>query len=94
MLGFQGFTLPEQLSGTLHPLTNFGVVFASTPLKDKYQALGLIIVGLLIVLLFKNTSEKMKSFKPTYIYAVFIVIIFIYSVLNLTKISEFLYFKF
>ncbi|MNE61356.1 hypothetical protein D3C80_1565640 [compost metagenome] len=71
-----------------------GVRFESTPLKDKYQAIGLIILGFIIILGFKNTSEKMKTFKPKLIYAIFIVIIFVYSVLNLTKVSEFLYFKF
>lgn len=94
MLGFNGFILPEQLSQVLHPLTTVGVVFASTPLMDKYQAVGLILLGLFIVLFFKNTSEKMKSFRPTFIYAIFTIIIFIYSVLSLNKVSEFLYFKF
>lgn len=94
MLGFSGFILPEQLNHYLSPLSNVGFFFESTPLKDKARALGLIILGFLIVLGFKNTSEKMKSFKPTLIYAIFIVIILVYSILNLTKVSEFLYFKF
>ncbi|WP_419875836.1 MBOAT family O-acyltransferase [Candidatus Pristimantibacillus sp. PTI5] len=94
MLGFQGFILPEQLARILHPLSMIGVEFASTPLKDKYAAAGLIILGFIIVLVFKNTSEKMQSFRPTFMYAVFIIIILIYSLLNLTKVSEFLYFKF
>lgn len=94
MLGFNGFILPERLSGVLHPLTSVGIAFANTPLKGKFHAVGFILLGLTIVLLFKNTSEKMKSFKPTFIYAIFIIIILIYSILNLTKVSEFLYFKF
>ncbi|WP_337098218.1 MBOAT family O-acyltransferase [Paenibacillus sp. YIM B09110] len=94
MLGLNGFILPEQLSQLLNPLEIFGVHFESTPLKDKFRALGLIILGFLIVLGFKNTSEKMTTFKPNIIYAFFIVIIFVYSVLHLTKATEFLYFKF
>lgn len=94
MLGLNGFIFPEQLSQVLSPLSTVGVRFESTPLKDKYQAIGLIILGFIIILGFKNTSEKMKGFKPKLIYAIFIVIIFVYSVLNLTKVSEFLYFKF
>lgn len=94
MLGLNGFILPEQLSHVLSPLSTVGVHFGGTPLKDKYQALGLIILGFIIILGFKNTSEKMKTFKPTLIYAIFIAIIFVYSILNLTKVSEFLYFKF
>lgn len=94
MLGLHGFTLPEQLNAFLHPLTIVGFQFASTPLKDKYQAVGLILLGMVIVLVFKNTSERMKSFKHSFSYALFVIIIFIYSILNLTKVSEFLYFKF
>ncbi|RTE08147.1 MBOAT family O-acyltransferase [Paenibacillus whitsoniae] len=94
MLGYNGFILPMQLDAWLHPLTNIGFKFTSTPLRDKYQALGLILIGLIIVLAFKNTSEKMQSFKPKITYTIFVVVLIIISVINLAKISEFLYFKF
>lgn len=94
MLGFNGFILPEQLAQVLRPLTTIGILFESTPLKDKFRALGLIILGFIIVLGFKNTSEKIKTFKPSLLYAFLIIIILIYSIINLTKVSEFLYFKF
>lgn len=94
MLGLNGFILPDQLSQILYPLEILGVHFESTPLKDKFRALGLIVIAFLIVLGFKNTSEKMTTFKPNIIYTFFIVIIFVYSVLHLTNATEFLYFKF
>ncbi|WP_237391974.1 MBOAT family O-acyltransferase [Paenibacillus dendrobii] len=94
MLGCNGFILPEQLSEFLSPLSTLGIQFESTPLMNKVRALNFIILGFLIVLGFKNTSEKMKTFRPTLIYALFIAIILVYSIINLTKVSEFLYFKF
>jgi len=94
MLGFNGFILPEQLSHILSPLTAAGIRFESTPLQDKVQALGYILLGLILVLGFKSTSQQMKTFQPTFFRAIFIIIIFVYSILNLTKVSEFLYFKF
>lgn len=94
MLGFNGFILPEQLSHLLRPLADIGIRFESTPLMDKYRALGLIVIGFVLILGFKNTSEQMKTFKPTVKHALFITVLFIYAVLHLTKESPFLYFKF
>jgi len=94
MLGLQGFILPEQLGQVLAPLKGMGILFESTPLKEKYQAVGMIIAGLLLVLLFKNTSEQAQSFKPNWKHTLFILVILIYSILNLTRVSEFLYFRF
>lgn len=94
MLGFNGFILPEQLSQILSPLSSIGIRFESTPLQDKLQTLGYILLGFIIVLGFKSTSDQLKSFQPSFIRAIFIVFIFIYSILNITRVSEFLYFKF
>jgi len=94
LLGINGFILPEQLAPFLNFLTTIGFSFESTPLKDKFRALGMIIISFIIVLTFKNTSEKLNSFKPTLLNALFIIIILIYSIINLTKVTEFLYFNF
>src|SRR3569832_1487847 len=94
VLGFNGFILPQQLSHILSPLSSAGVHFEVTQLMNKFRALGFILIGFILVLGFKNTSEKMDTFKPTLINAIFVVTLFIYSVLNLTKASVFLYFKF
>ncbi|EFM11153.1 membrane bound O-acyl transferase MBOAT family protein [Paenibacillus curdlanolyticus YK9] len=94
VLGLNGFILPEQLSHFLRPLSAVGMQFAVTPLMNKFHALGLIAIGFIIVLGFKNTSERMENFKPKLTHAFFIAIVLVYSILNLTKASAFLYFKF
>ncbi|MEI7027536.1 MBOAT family O-acyltransferase [Paenibacillus sp. y28] len=94
LLGLNGFILPEQLSPFLSPLSAFGLRFESTALKDKVSALGFVLLGLILILGFKNSSQLIKSFKPTFLRALFITALMVYSILSLTKISEFLYFKF
>ncbi|MBH5319411.1 MBOAT family protein [Paenibacillus sp. GSMTC-2017] len=94
MFGLNGFILPEQLSPLLNFFTAFGFSFEATPLKDKYRAIGLIIISFIIVLGFKNSSEKLDTFKPTLLNALFIVVLLIYSIISLTKATEFLYFNF
>jgi len=94
MFGLNGFILPEQLAPFMNILTHIGFTFEATPLKDKYRALALIVLSLVIVLAFKNSSEKLNLFKPNLLNALFIIIILIYSIINLTNVSEFLYFNF
>lgn len=54
----------------------------------------IIFSGLLLVVFFKNSIELKERFKPTLVTVVFTTIIFIYSILNLNKVSEFIYFNF
>ncbi|WP_338553668.1 MBOAT family O-acyltransferase [Paenibacillus sp. KS-LC4] len=94
LFGFQGFTLPFELSGLLSPLASYGFRFVPTPINKDWKYAALIGLGLIIVLGFKNSSEKMAAFKPSILHALFFILILVYALLNLTKISEFLYFKF
>lgn len=54
----------------------------------------IIFSGLLLVVFFKNSIELKERFKPTLVTVVFTTILFIYSILNLNKVSEFIYFNF
>jgi len=42
----------------------------------------------------KNSMELMKDFKTNYKTMIFFIIITLYGILNINKISEFLYFNF
>ena len=96
MFGFSGVVFSDKLLVkveflqdfiALHP-DNFGrLMFGSTPFS-------MIILTIFIVLKFKNSNEYMNNFIPTYKWLILIVIIDIYTVLNLSKVSEFLYFNF
>lgn len=53
-----------------------------------------IIVGLVLILLFKNSMEKKDTFQFNYKTSLLSSLLFIYSLLSLNKVSEFLYFNF
>jgi D-alanyl-lipoteichoic acid acyltransferase DltB (MBOAT superfamily) len=60
---------------------------------DSY-ILPMIILGFVITLIFKNSSNYLNTFYATRRNLFFITFIFIFAVLNLSKVSEFLYFNF
>ena len=53
-----------------------------------------LIVMLILVVTLKNSMQKLESFKPTYTTVFFAVMVFFYSVLSFSKVSEFIYFNF
>ncbi|MFY9090321.1 MBOAT family protein, partial [Arcobacter aquimarinus] len=71
---------------------NFGTVYKNILGKDNTTVF--IIVGFIVVLAFKNSMEKMYKFKPTYFNLFLSFSFIIYSIFQLNKISEFLYFNF
>ncbi|RLA80020.1 MAG: MBOAT family protein [Epsilonproteobacteria bacterium] len=52
------------------------------------------LVVAFIIIFSKNTSYYMNNFKPSYLNISFIVLISIYALLDMNKVSEFLYFNF
>jgi len=70
----------------------FGTVYDNILGKDKTTIF--IITALFLVLIFKNSMEKMIKFKPNYLNLLLTFTFIIYSVFQLNKISEFLYFNF
>ena len=60
---------------------------------DSY-ILPMIILSFIITLMFKNVSSYLNSFYATKRNLFFMIVIFIFAVLNLSKVSEFLYFNF
>lgn len=88
-----GNILPEELN--LRFLHDFGVNFSPFMLsKTALEAFLLVLVGFIITLFAKNSMELHDRFKPKLYNAIFISFLFIYSVFNLQKVSEFLYFNF
>jgi len=94
MFGVNGALLPERLLSFLQPLEQLGIVFGPSDVPGKDTALIYILFGFILILGFKNTSEKAATFKPTLITAIFIILIFLYAVMDMNKMSEFLYFNF
>lgn len=59
-----------------------------------YIVLVTIVFFFFISVLAKNTNEMRENFKPTFARALFTAALFVYSVFQLQKVSEFLYFNF
>ena len=93
---FGSFVVPKSFEYRLASLKQYGIGFG-----DWLQNIGgnnytvpMIIVCLLAVFILKNSMQLMETYKPTFKYQVFTAIIFSASVLNLSKVSTFLYFNF
>jgi alginate O-acetyltransferase complex protein AlgI len=110
MFGLNGFTVPEVLVSNfelygleklvpsqvnLDFLVNYGFDFSTSMLGDSsLKAFSFVIVGFMISLLAKNSIELRDQFKPNVLNALFIAALFVLSVYNLQRVSEFLYFNF
>lgn len=89
MFGFNWFSLPLQWAKPLAHLASLGFTFTATPLNGSMLPVLLAAAGLVIILGFKNTFEKMEAFRPSVTQAMFTIVLLICSILNLTKVSSF-----
>ncbi len=93
---FGSFVIPKSLEYRLTSLRQYGIEFGDWMPNiggNKYTVL-MIVVCLLGVFILKNSMQLIDTYKPTYIYQVFTAVILSISILNLSKVSEFLYFNF
>jgi len=58
------------------------------------NAFSMIVLAIVIVVRFKNSNEYKDHFIPSYKYVVLLICVNIYTLFNLSKVSEFLYFNF
>lgn len=96
MIGKHEITLPNFLAHKLLFLSNFGISFGGflSNINGDILTLVIIILGLGGVLVFKNSMQLTKQFKPTLYFQLWTSLALVYGILSLTKISEFLYFNF
>ena len=107
MFSLNNIVLPDKLENKLSFLSNYGIEFgwwAKDIGGNDWTAIWLI-VGFILVLMFKNSTQKLDIFKMDYKSSLLSVITFISSgflsavalvggVTSLNKVSEFLYFNF
>lgn len=93
MLGMNGIILPSALVGKLEFLSVFGVEFGAwlTNIRGNVITVVALLSGLIIIS-FRNSNEI--KFRSSIMYLLFSSILFAYSLLSFSKISEFLYFNF
>ena len=96
MFGFNGVILPSSLSNRLGFLSAYGVDFASLSVSFQNidQAAVLVVLFILMVAFMKNSMEMKEQFQPDWKTVIFISILATYAILNLNKVSEFIYFNF
>ncbi|ANE35954.1 membrane bound O-acyl transferase, MBOAT family [Campylobacter iguaniorum] len=95
MCGLSGIVLPSFLSNKLTFLSKFGVEFGSlfADIQGNRYTIILIFLSFLLTLCFKNSMHLLNT-KLNYKIMFLSSLIFSYSILSLSKISEFLYFNF
>lgn len=96
MIGITGINLPYALSSKLSFLSQYGVNFGNFIVEtggDKYAFIWSIL-GVVLVVAFKNSMELENTFKTSNKTVWFAGILFTVGMLSMNKISEFLYFNF
>ncbi len=95
MFSLDNVVLHAKLENSLSFLLNYGVEFG--PMfgvqGTSYVAVWLIVF-LLIVIFIKNSNQLSSNLKQNTIYALVTAILFVVSIYDMNKISEFLYFNF
>ena len=96
MAGFNGISLPIFLNTRLSFLTEYGIKFDNwlSSISGDYTTVIWLFIGFTLILVFKNSIEKLNNFKYNFKTALFTSIIFCTGILSLNKLSEFLYFNF
>ncbi|MDD2698424.1 MAG: MBOAT family protein [Arcobacteraceae bacterium] len=96
MFGTGGVVLPLFLENNFAFLSSYGVVFEKwlENISGNLETDIELLLAFIFILLFKNSNEIVRNFKPNKKIAFFIACIFVFSLLSLTKESEFLYFNF
>ncbi len=94
MFGMKSITLHLYLEDRLSFLKEYGIKFEAWYIIEKSKFFMLTLLIAFIFTFSKNSIELSRNFKPNFIYKVFVLSIFFYSLMNLTQFSDFLYFNF
>jgi alginate O-acetyltransferase complex protein AlgI len=92
MFSIQSFHFPAGITAALNE--RLGTHFIPWAYYFDLKLSALFVMILAIILLTKNSIERLNTFKPSYRTAVFISFIAVIALLYLNRVSEFLYFKF
>lgn len=94
MAGLNGFALPEELA-RFQIFEETVANFYAFPLAEGilFPAIS-VVVGLIVTLFLKNSLQLKDQLIPNFGNALYVSALFVYSVFQLQKVSEFLYFNF
>jgi len=96
MFSLDNIILPNMLENRLSFLTEFGIYFGGfvENIGGSFYTPIWIFSGFVLVLMFKNSIQKINKFQLSYKTASLAGLAFTIGVLSLNKVSEFLYFNF
>jgi len=96
MFSLNNIELPNFLSLKLAFLTNYGVKFGgfTNDIQGNYFTPIWLIGGFILILVFKNSIEKLNLFKPNFTQAIILGLLLFGTILQIGAESEFLYFNF
>jgi D-alanyl-lipoteichoic acid acyltransferase DltB (MBOAT superfamily) len=93
---FAPFMLPDKYAdklSILHELgINFGYVFED--IEGKNKTFTFILAAFIVILYFKNSTERANDFKPNTLYLSITLILLFTALSMMSNVSEFLYFNF
>jgi len=95
MFGFTGIEFSSKYTEKLAFLNDYGITFGEWLHHiDGNKSVSWILIGFIIVLATKNSKQLRESFRPNKWYLIFSIVLMMYAVSSLNKLSEFLYFNF
>ena len=96
MFGFSGVMLPDKYTDKLLSISQYGVEFGFVfeQIGGENKTITYLIFAFVLIFAFKNSIEKLDGFEFCYKSLLLSGVAFVWGVLSLTKISEFLYFNF
>jgi hypothetical protein len=96
MFSLDNIVLPSFLASKLATLTNYGVEFGgfASNLSAGKDLIIWLLIGFILILVFKNSMDKLKFFKPNAVNSFIFIMAFTISFYKLSGYSEFLYFRF
>jgi D-alanyl-lipoteichoic acid acyltransferase DltB (MBOAT superfamily) len=93
MFGINGVILPQGILQKLKLLGTFRIEMG-VPVMSFKIAIPMIFISIILATLFKNSNDMLAKYEPTGRYMIMTVIVFLISVMHMSKYSEFLYFRF
>lgn len=96
LIGYNGILLPEKyakyFAGFNSSFIQFGAVYEH--IDGKTQTTVYLLLGLIMVLTFKNSMQLWDNFKPNRLNLIYTIAVFLTAVSMMSHVSEFLYFNF
>ena len=96
MFSLENVVIHPSFQSKLAFLSSYGVEFGGMfeNIQGSREIIIWVFLAFILVLAFKNSMEKMNSFKANYKIAFITTFCLIFGILSMNKVSEFLYFNF